>query len=357
MGAGLSGLCCAIILEQNGIEPVIFEKRNLCGDRFINGEAIFNITNRPINNCLDFFKDKYNINLKPISEVKEITIYSPNFESNLSGNLGYTNYRGRHKDSFENQLFNQVKSEIIFNSNYDYEDLTKEFTHVVLATGDSAYASKLNNFKTDLTVNLRGATVEGNFGLSHISSWYNNEFSPKGYSYLIPLNEREANISIGYPVYEDTKKYKIDDLWDKFYKRAQKDTEQKLNIIDKFEVERYIIGICHKAKLDNTYFIGNCFGAISPGFGLGQFVSVLTGIYAAFDICSKGDYEELVVPLRETYENSLVFRRRLEKLSNNQLDFLIGGINDKLISKMFSDDTEIDFFKIASKLLKPFTKL
>jgi len=39
------------------------------------------------------------------------------------------------------------------------------------------------------------------------------------------------------------------------------------------------------------------------------------------------------------------------------LDFLIGGINDKLTSKMFSDDTEIDFFKIASKLLKPFTKL
>ncbi len=33
MGAGISGLSCAITLEKNGIEPVIFEKRSKARDR------------------------------------------------------------------------------------------------------------------------------------------------------------------------------------------------------------------------------------------------------------------------------------------------------------------------------------
>ncbi|MGE5454026.1 MAG: NAD(P)-binding protein, partial [Methylocystaceae bacterium] len=33
MGAGLSGLCCAITLKKQGLDPVVFEKRNQVGDR------------------------------------------------------------------------------------------------------------------------------------------------------------------------------------------------------------------------------------------------------------------------------------------------------------------------------------
>ena len=54
MGAGISGLSCAIILERNGIEPTIFEKRGRVGDRFINSEAMFDILNRPIKDCLSY---------------------------------------------------------------------------------------------------------------------------------------------------------------------------------------------------------------------------------------------------------------------------------------------------------------
>lgn len=34
MGAGISGLSCAITLEKNGIEPAIFEKMSKVRDRF-----------------------------------------------------------------------------------------------------------------------------------------------------------------------------------------------------------------------------------------------------------------------------------------------------------------------------------
>lgn len=354
MGAGLSGLCCAIILEKNGIKPVIFEKRSMPGDRFINAEVLFNISNRPINNCLDYFRDKYDIDLKPIDRVKNLKVYGPDSEALLHGNLGYSNIRGRHGESFESQLARQVKSKIIFHSEYQYEDLLKDYTHVILAPGDAAYATKLDNFRVDLTINVRGATVDGNFKTGDIISWYNNEFAPKGYAYLVPYTEREANISIAYPSYPNTTTEEIDDLWDKFYNRAKKDVKQPLNISDKYEVKRYILGTCHRAKINNTYFVGNCFGAIMPAYGLGQFVSILSGIYAALDICRKGDYEELMKPLKKSYENSLIIRRLMEKLGNKELDLFVKALDSDITSKLLGDSTELDMFKIVSKMLKPF---
>ncbi len=75
----------------------------------------------------------------------------------LNGHFGFLNTRGRHSLSFENQLSKQVKSRIIFNSNTSYEQLLKDFTHVVLATGDAAYASKIQ----ETTLRLPG-TSSGN---------------------------------------------------------------------------------------------------------------------------------------------------------------------------------------------------
>lgn len=354
MGAGLAGLTCAITLEQNGIEPVIFEKRRMPGDRFINGEAIFNVSDRPINNSLDFLKEKYSIELEPISRIREITLYSPNEKTILRGELGYTNYRGRHQNSFDNQLAKQVKTKILYNAEHEYEELVKEYSHVVLATGDAAYAEKLNNFRIDLKVNLRGAIVRGSFNTGRIASWYNNDFSPRGYSYLIPLSGREANISIGYPYYNETKDKNIETLWEKFYRRAQEDLGQELDIVDSFEIEHYLLGLCNKAKIGNTYFVGNNFGCVMPAYGLGQFAAMLTGIYAALDICGIEDYEKIVEPLKIAYENSLIIRRALEKLDNDKLDMMVKMLNTKLASKIFSDDTEFDLFKLASNLIRPF---
>jgi hypothetical protein len=52
MGAGLSGLACALMLERNGIRPEIFESKGEVGDRFINGEA-FELLCLPIWNFID----------------------------------------------------------------------------------------------------------------------------------------------------------------------------------------------------------------------------------------------------------------------------------------------------------------
>lgn len=361
MGAGISGLSCAITLERNGITPTIFEKRSRVGDRFINAEAMFDILNRPIKDCLPYIKEKFNIELQPISEVDKLFIHSKNEVSSIDGKIGYTNLRGRHEESFERQLEKQLKSKIIFNSKYDYETLCKEYDYVILATGDGEYASNLGNYRCDLTCTIVGATVVGEFIKSNPHVWFNYDIIPKGYGWLIPFSEKEANLVMAYPDYPNNIKLDRQSMWEMFYNLASKNLDQKFKVRDSFQITRYMMGICIRPKIDNTYFIGNCFGTISPGLGFGQFVSILTGVYCAYDILGLDKYEKLVEPLFENYNNSLVLRRFLENLSDEKLDKIVKDLDnkllDKIIDKLCDNKLSVDILKISAPIMKLLNKI
>lgn len=66
MGAGLSGLTCAITLERHGISPVIFEHKKTVGDRFVNGEILLSLLNRPVFDSLAYFSEQYGIFYIPL---------------------------------------------------------------------------------------------------------------------------------------------------------------------------------------------------------------------------------------------------------------------------------------------------
>ncbi|MBB6215490.1 flavin-dependent dehydrogenase [Anaerosolibacter carboniphilus] len=353
MGAGLSGLSCALTLEQHGLDVTIFESRSQTGDRFVNGEILLSILQRPVSDCIVYLAEKHNVFLHPTSNISKLMLYSEKEETAISGFLGFTNIRGRHEDSFEKQLGRQVKSKIIYNSDYTYKQLMKEFTHVVMATGDAAYVMKLDNYRKDLSVTLKGATVEGHFTPSTVIAWLNNEFAPKGYAYLIPFSDKEANIVIAYPDYPENKAKDIDRLWEKFYQEACSKLNQEMRITDGFEVTEYIIGVCQQPRLGNTLFTGNCFGSIMPFLGFGQWVALLTGIYAAQDLSGMGRYEELTKPLRQGYENSLVLRRGMEKADNTRFDLMIRALGGRLGEKLFNSGHH-DPLKLVSYLLRPF---
>lgn len=356
MGAGMSGLSCAIVLEEKGICPTIFEKRSSVGDRFVNGEATFSILNRPIKDELKYLKDTYHIYLKPTDRVEKLIFHSPNYKGNIQGALGYLNIRGRHENSYERQLAKQVNSKINFNSTYEYEQLCKEFKYVVLAPGDGDYAVKLGNYRCDLTCSIKGVTVEGEFCTNTPHVWFNYDIIPMGYAWLLPFSEREANLVIAYPGYPSNIKLDINDIWSEFYSSACRDLRQNLKITDSFQIARYMMGICNKPKIDNTYFVGNCFGAMSPGLGFGQFTSILTGIYSAYDLCNLGQYEELVKPLFQNYNNSLALRRFLENLNNDNLDFMIKNLDNKLLDKftdkIIDNTSKIDLLEIFTPMMK-----
>lgn len=356
MGAGMSGLSCAITLERHGIKPTIFEKRSCVGDRFVNGEATFSILNRPITDELQYLKENYHIHLNPTDMVKKIVVHSKNEVGSISGNLGYVNIRGRHEKSYECQLGRQVQSKINFNSTYEYEQLCKEFEYVILAPGDGAYATKLENYRCDLTCTIKGATVEGEFLTDMPHVWFNYDVIPKGYAWLIPFSEKEANLVIAYPDYPENIKLDLNALWERFYNMACKDLDQNFRITDRFEITRYIMGICDKPRIGNTYFVGNCFGAMSPGFGFGQITSVLTGVYSAYDLCNLGKYEELVKPIFENYNNSLTTRRFVESLNDNNIDLIVKGLDNKLldglIDKICSNKSQLEILKVLTPTMK-----
>jgi flavin-dependent dehydrogenase len=356
MGAGMSGLSCAITLEKHGIKPTIFEKRDCVGDRFVNGEATFSILNRPIKDDLQYLKETFDIHLTPTDMVRKLVIHSKNEVGSIDGTLGYVNIRGRHEESYEYQLEKQVKSKINFNSKYEYEQLCKEFEYVVLAPGDGAYATKLENYRCDLTCTIKGATVEGEFLTSIAHVWFNYDVIPKGYAWLIPFSEKEANLVIAYPDYPSNLKLDINTIWETFYNIACKDLDQNLIINDRFEVTRYIMGICDKTIINNTYFIGNCFGTISPGLGFGQFAAVLTGVYSAIDLCNLGKYHELAKPLFKNYNNSLALRRFLENLNNDDIDLIVRNLDNKffngLIDNISSNKSHLDILKALTPSMK-----
>ncbi|MCB2362094.1 NAD(P)-binding protein [Clostridium estertheticum] len=356
MGAGISGLTCAITLEKNGITPTIFEKRNRVGDRFVNAEGMFGILNRPVRDCIPYISENYNIDLKPIDYVDKLFIHSKNEIGTINGKIGSTNVRGRHENSYESQLKKQVKSKINFNSTYEYTELCKNFEHVVLATGDGDYASHLGNYNCNLTCTIKGATVQGNFVTSNPHVWFNYEILPKGYCWLIPFSEKEANLVIAYPDYPDNIKLDLNDIWKKFNNLACKSLDQNLKITDNFEVTRYMMGICNKAKIDNTYFVGNCFGAISPGLGFGQYTSILTGVYSALGICGLESYDKLAKPLFENYNHSLVFRRFMESLTDEQMDFQIKNLDNKIIDNLVdiacSRNSSVDLLKLSTPMMR-----
>ncbi|RXI99834.1 NAD(P)/FAD-dependent oxidoreductase [Anaerobacillus alkaliphilus] len=353
MGAGLSGLTCAIMLERHGIQPTIFEHRSQVGDRFVNGEAFLNLLTRPVNDVFQYLSDEHQLYLKPTSSIQQINIHSQKEKAIINEHIGFLSIRGRHEFSLEKQLANQVKSKIVFNSTHSYEELLREFTHVIMATGDAAYSNKLFNFREALSATLKGATVEGKFERCAVHVWLDNTLAPKGYGYLLPFSDTEANIVIAYPDLPENQQQQIIKYWDRFYECVCRELSQSLKITDQFQIKNYQMGICKSARIGNTFFTGNCFGTAMPFLGFGQFEAIMTGIYAANDLCGFSKYEESTMDLKNSYEHSLTLRRGLEKFNNEMYDFVVKHLDGYLGKRLFQPSQQ-NPLKLASYLVRPF---
>lgn len=356
MGAGLSGLACALTLEKHGISPTIFEKRGKVGDRFVNGEVLLSIFTRPVHDSIATLSEEYGILLKPTSSIQKLELYSKNEHATIEGTLGFSNIRGREYESFEAQLARQIKSPIHFHSDHTYEQLLRDYSHVIMATGEGEYSKRLRNYREDVTVSIKGATVEGTFDRYSVMAWIDYDLAPYGYCFLIPFSEKEANISLAIPDIPKNRNIDMTNLWDQFYKLIRNQLHQNLPVTDQFQITGYSIGLCQSARIGNTFFVGNCFGTMMPFMGFGQYASILSGVYAAYDLCGLGKYEELMEPLRQSHEDSLVLRRAMEQLTNEGIDRIVLALQGYIGEKVF-DSNIINPLKVASFFLKPYLKI
>ncbi|MCA0970452.1 NAD(P)/FAD-dependent oxidoreductase [Halobacillus litoralis] len=355
IGAGLAGLSCAITLEKHGLEVDVFEKRGMSGDRFMNAEAMFSMTQHPVTDGVKFLSETYGIHLKPSSSIQRLQNYSKNEKSQLDGQLGFIFMRGKHPESLESQLVSQWKGQIQYRQDVSYDDIAKEYTHVVIATGDARDTKKLQPYDVAFKATFRGAVVEGDFDQTEAHAFFNNDFAPKGMAYLLPHSDSKASLVLVYPQYHENERLDKEELWEMCYQECCRRLDQDLKIISNFSLKDYMIGKAEHSRIGNTFFIGNCWGAITPAFGFGQFESMLTGIYAAEDIAGKGDYEELTKHLSQGYHDSLTLRRGLEKLDNQKLDLLTKSISNKFAEELITSKN-INLFKIIGRALHPFSR-
>ncbi|WLR52960.1 NAD(P)-binding protein [Bacillus tianshenii] len=356
MGAGVSGLTCALMLEKHGIEADIFEKRGEVGDRFNYIEAMYSMLHYPFDDAIRLFSEQYDIHIKPSSNIQKTYVYSENESACIDGHLGFLTMRGKHVNSVEKQLEQQLKGKVQFHADVTYDELSKEYTHIVLAAGDARYTSHLQQYDTAFSSTFLGATVKGQFDKTEVATWFDNRIAPKGMGYLLPHNDLEATLVTVYPLYPENEGIDKQELWHQFKKKAEHDLGQHLEIIDPFVVTDYIVGKSRYPRIGNTFFIGDCFGAVTPFLGFGQFSAMLTGVYAALDLAGKDNYERLAQPLYQNYHDSLTLRRAIEKLDNQGLDLVTKSLHLQVVERALTG-RNFNPLKLLSRTLRPFARV
>lgn len=318
IGAGPSGLSCAIGLERFGINPDIFEISNRIGEKNTHMAAMLQIVNRPIKNPLNYLNQTYNLNLKPYGFVKKAIHNGPNSKATITGQLGYFFCRGQVPYSLEGQLFSMVKSSINFNTYVDYKKIKNEYDYVVIASGRHTEAKELGVWQDHVSTWAKGAIILGEFDIDTIDMWINKTYCNSGYAYLAPFSNKRASLTL---VVSEAEEGEIDKYWDLFI-----ETENLHYEFVEYYTREHFSGYVYPHKVDNTYFVGNAAGTIDPFLGFGQVMSILTGFEAAKSIGEGTDYENAIKIVNQRNLNLLDFRKIFDSLNNDGLDIFVKSI-------------------------------
>jgi len=347
MGAGLAGLACAVLLEQYGIVPDIYEAQYKIGARFTNGEAIMNILDFPVEDCFSYLEQKYKVKLQPINSLTSLVVHGPEDAALITGELGYITARGNHPRALEVQLGDISKAPVFTNNYYTIDDLKGRYDVVVVATGNSNEAKRQQLWETDIVANLIGASIRGNFSPQQAEVWLNDDYAPQGYCFLLPYHRNVASLCLAVP---GTEGVNLELLWQKFLACL----DFKFTIHDTFTLHSFEIGRNKALVTDNLIFVGQAGGFVMPFLGFGQFTSMLSGFEAAIAIAGGNlpSYIAAMQPLIDSYYPSLKMRRVLAGLNNHQYNLLIKLLQNKYANTAFSK-FPLPILKTAASVLDP----
>ena len=76
VGAGPSGLACALELERRGIYPDIFERSSRVGHPIPRVEVLLQLFERPLRNQLRYLMENHNLEFKPLSPLRRVVMYT-----------------------------------------------------------------------------------------------------------------------------------------------------------------------------------------------------------------------------------------------------------------------------------------
>lgn len=330
IGAGLAGLSCAHELEKYNISPIIYERNSFIGEAYSHVGGLIEVSYRPIKDVVQYVKNEFDIDIKPLSAIKSVIHYSPNKRKVIKGNLGYFFDRSKSKDDIKVQIFSQLKNTtILFNENGDYEPLAKLYDYVIIANGNTIFTDELGCWQEWLNTYVKGAVVLGDFDTSAMTVWLDQDYCKNGYAYLTPFNKKKASLIL---VTTDVNEKEIEFYWDLFLNKEN----IKNPMIEEFKLN-HRSGLAYPHKIGNKLLAGNAAGVIDPFLGFGVLGSILSGVMAARSIVLGKDYEQLLENLIKDNLQLYEFRKAFNLVNNNFYDLLVPSLGIPGIKQIIYD--------------------
>lgn len=349
IGAGIGGLACARCLEKQGIIPVILERQSQLGWMWPSASVDLEIFTRVLGKDLrKYLRENLAVDVKPLAQLRHITLKSANKQVEIQGNLGYIFRRGNDKTSISSQLFaDLVQTPVYMNSFVEYEQLTKEYDFVVIANGADTAARKLGVWESKGKVYICKALVNGNFETGSSKVYFNTEYAGTGYARLTPLNNFQALLCI----YVMGNYYTENDLPRLFKKFLHIEQLDRLKIIYKINPMPFSTGRVSQYRIGNILLVGRAAGLTERVMGVGFASAIASGVYAVKAIVEGKDYDQMLKPLKTAIEDVSAFRPVLNTFDNNAFDRLLMVIDTPVIKHAIYH-MDINLIDKFGKLLK-----
>ncbi|WP_238442483.1 NAD(P)/FAD-dependent oxidoreductase [Desulfofalx alkaliphila] len=350
IGAGISGLACAHELERHGIEPDIFEQRSSSGELFSHVGAAMKLFIRPKRDPIEYLKTEFGIRLKPLNKLKTVQMNMPGLQRDVSGDLGYFLLRGHKENAVETQLSQLVKTKVQYNVTADYEEVSKQYDHVVVCTGNYQVAKSLGVWDNLFHSVLRGAVILGQFDVNTLHFWFNKKYNDTGYAYLTPFSQDMASVVL---IVRNIGPEESDDYWHLFWENSG--LKDRCKIIENFNLE-HTSGFVYPHQVNNIILAGNAGGYLEPLFGFGLLAAVRSGVYAAQAIAEGKNYEKLLEPLNIDISRSILLREYLNIAGNRSMTLATRLVTTPGIKQVIYN-SRIDVLKYGNWLLKALDKM
>lgn len=350
IGAGITGLACAIECERLGVYADLYERDSAVGWIWPSVSYWPSIFYRDTGDTIDYLKKEYRIDLKPIGECRNVRLKSPNQTANINGQLGHFVARGKGEESLESQMKRHLRrTPVHYNSNADYKELSKSYDWVVVATGNDNAAKELGIWEDEGLVHVIGGVALGKFDSGSSSIYFDTTYAGSGYARLTPFSSTQAILGL-YAI--GSYKFELEKLFSIF---LEKEGLSKLDFIYKVLPLPFTTGKVKRFQVRNILLAGRSAGLTERLLGVGALEDIVSGVLAARTMINGDNYTKPMKKLQKHLENISSFRKIVEKFDNDSFDRAVAALDTPGIKQLIYK-TNIDFVDMAGKVLKHITK-
>lgn len=352
IGAGVSGLSCALECEKLGVTAEVFERHHSIGWIWPSVSTWINLFDRKYDNdIIKYLKETYDINIKYSMEEKTYIMKSPNAKIRIEGKLGLTMYRGKEVDSTENQLARELRRTVIhYNALTNYKELSQKYDYVVVASGRDMEAKELGVWEEQGRASIIGSIALGSFEQNTTNIFFDTEYAGSGYARVSPYSSSEAIIALYIIDKEPFNEQQLN--VNKYFERLiEKEKLDKLELMYRFIKPPFSTGRVSKFKIGNVLLVGRSAGLTERLLGSGAIEAIISGVLAARAMIHEEDYDKMVKPLQDHVENISAFRNKIEKFNNDDFDKILKLLETPGIKQLIYK-TGINFPDIAGRILR-----